>query len=104
MAVLLPVTSMMVNERMEHQLSRNPDGTREQKPMEADEKVWEILLSAEKKDYERICAEYNVTDFRGMLKKLTEMKKQREEEIAAVRGLTIHLRAITALRQQSISP
>uniref|UniRef100_A0A672ZHY6 Immunoglobulin like and fibronectin type III domain containing 1, tandem duplicate 1 n=1 Tax=Sphaeramia orbicularis TaxID=375764 RepID=A0A672ZHY6_9TELE len=37
---------------------------------------------AEKKDYESICVEYGITDFRGMLKKLTEMKREREEEIA----------------------
>ncbi|XP_035760507.1 immunoglobulin-like and fibronectin type III domain-containing protein 1 isoform X3 [Neolamprologus brichardi] len=61
---------------------RNPDGTREPKPMETEEKVWEILLSADKKDYERICAEYGITNFRGMLKKLNEMKKEREEEVA----------------------
>uniref|UniRef100_A0A8C4DU97 Immunoglobulin like and fibronectin type III domain containing 1, tandem duplicate 1 n=1 Tax=Dicentrarchus labrax TaxID=13489 RepID=A0A8C4DU97_DICLA len=60
----------------------NPDGTREVKPMEPEDKVWEILLSADKKDYERICAEYGITDFRHMLKKLNEMKKEREEEIA----------------------
>lgn len=53
--------------------------------MEPEEKVWEILLSADKKDYEKICVEYNITDFRGMLKKLNEMKKEREEEIAEVR-------------------
>uniref|UniRef100_A0A8C3A433 Immunoglobulin like and fibronectin type III domain containing 1, tandem duplicate 1 n=1 Tax=Cyclopterus lumpus TaxID=8103 RepID=A0A8C3A433_CYCLU len=58
------------------------DGTREEKPMEPEEKVWEILLSADKKDYERICSEYGIKDFRYMLKKLTEMKKEREEEIA----------------------
>lgn len=52
--------------------------------MEDEEKVWEILLSADKKDYEKICAEYGITDFRGMLKKLTEMKKEREQEIASV--------------------
>ncbi|XP_041834075.1 immunoglobulin-like and fibronectin type III domain-containing protein 1 [Melanotaenia boesemani] len=50
--------------------------------METDEKVWEILLSADKKDYEKICLEYGITDFRGMLKRLIEMKKEREEEIA----------------------
>lgn len=61
---------------------RNADGTREEKPMDSEEKVWEILMSADKKDYEKICVEYNITDFRGMLKKLTEMKKEREEEIA----------------------
>lgn len=56
--------------------------------MEPEEKVWEILLSAEKKDYERICADFGITDFRGMLKKLTEMKKEREEEIAEVRSFS----------------
>ncbi len=65
-------------------LYSNPDGTREQKPMEPEEKVWEILLSADKKDYEQICMEYGITDFRGMLKKLSEMKREREEEIAEV--------------------
>ncbi|KAG5835392.1 hypothetical protein ANANG_G00243440 [Anguilla anguilla] len=49
---------------------------------EPDDKVWEILLSADKKDYERICVEYGITDFRGMLKKLNEMKREREEEQA----------------------
>lgn len=52
--------------------------------MEDEEKVWEILLSADKKDYEKICAEYGITDFRGMLKKLTEMKREREQDIASV--------------------
>ncbi|XP_064162002.1 immunoglobulin-like and fibronectin type III domain-containing protein 1 isoform X2 [Anguilla rostrata] len=47
-----------------------------------DEKFWELLLSADKKDYERICREYGITDFRWMLKKLNEMKKEREEEQA----------------------
>lgn len=59
--------------------------------METEEKVWEILLSADKKDYERICAEYGITDFRGMLKKLNEMKKEREEEIAEVQNSGIVL-------------
>lgn len=69
----------------------NPDGTREQKPMEPEEKIWEILLSADKKDYERICVEHGITDFRRMLKKLNAMKKEREEEIAEVCGLIILL-------------
>lgn len=62
----------------------NADGSREETAMAPEEKVWEILLSADKKDYEQICAEYGITDFRGMLKKLKEMKKEREEEIAEV--------------------
>ncbi|KAM7005965.1 immunoglobulin-like and fibronectin type III domain-containing protein 1 isoform 2-T2 [Tautogolabrus adspersus] len=56
---------------------------------EIDPKFWELLLSAEKKDYERICTEFGVTDFRWMLKKLNEMKKEREEEQAEfVRNLS----------------
>lgn len=52
---------------------------------ELDPKFWELLISADKKDYESLCAEYGVTDFRWMLKKLNEMKKEREEEQAQVR-------------------
>lgn len=52
----------------------------EKKEGEIDPKFWELLMSADKKDYESICSEYGVTDFRWMLKKLTTMKKEREEE------------------------
>ncbi|XP_052454802.1 immunoglobulin-like and fibronectin type III domain-containing protein 1 [Carassius gibelio] len=52
----------------------------ERKDGEVDEKFWELLLSADKKEYERICAEYGVTDFRWMLKKLNEKKKEIEEQ------------------------
>ncbi|XP_074524983.1 immunoglobulin-like and fibronectin type III domain-containing protein 1 [Halichoeres trimaculatus] len=54
----------------------------ERKEGEIDPKFWELLLSADKKDYEKICSEFGVTDFRWMLKKLNEMKKEREEEQA----------------------
>lgn len=37
-------------------------------------------MSADKKDYESICAQYGVTDFRRMLKKLSEKKIEREQE------------------------
>uniref|UniRef100_A0A3P8U4U2 Immunoglobulin like and fibronectin type III domain containing 1, tandem duplicate 3 n=1 Tax=Amphiprion percula TaxID=161767 RepID=A0A3P8U4U2_AMPPE len=53
---------------------------KEEEKKEIDEKFWELLLSADKKDYERICAQYNITDFRGMLKKLNEKKVEREKE------------------------
>ncbi|XP_030231384.1 immunoglobulin-like and fibronectin type III domain-containing protein 1 [Gadus morhua] len=61
---------------------RKPDGTREEKPMDNEEKVWEILLSADKKDYESICIEYGITNFRGMLTRLSEMRKEKEAEVA----------------------
>lgn len=43
-----------------------------------------MLLSAAKKDYERICQEYGVTDFRWMLRKLNQKKKEREAEQSKV--------------------
>nr|XP_055068172.1 immunoglobulin-like and fibronectin type III domain-containing protein 1 [Misgurnus anguillicaudatus] len=54
----------------------------ERKDGEVDEKFWELLLSADKKDYERICREYGVTDFRWMLRKLNEKKREIEEQQA----------------------
>lgn len=54
--------------------------TKEEAKPEIGEKFWELLMSAEKKDYEGICAQYGVTDFRGMLKKLNEKKMEREFE------------------------
>lgn len=43
---------------------------------EIDPTFWELLLSADKKDYEKVSAEFGVTDFRWMLKKLNEIKKR----------------------------
>uniref|UniRef100_A0A8C6LZP4 Immunoglobulin like and fibronectin type III domain containing 1, tandem duplicate 2 n=1 Tax=Nothobranchius furzeri TaxID=105023 RepID=A0A8C6LZP4_NOTFU len=51
---------------------------------EVDPKLLELLLSARKKDYERICLEFGVTDFRWILKKLKQMKQEREDEQAKV--------------------
>ncbi|XP_034270808.1 immunoglobulin-like and fibronectin type III domain-containing protein 1 [Pantherophis guttatus] len=46
------------------------------------EQIAQILINAEKKDYEKICLKYGVVDFRGMLRKLQEMKKAREDKQA----------------------
>uniref|UniRef100_A0A8C7NS37 Ig-like domain-containing protein n=1 Tax=Oncorhynchus mykiss TaxID=8022 RepID=A0A8C7NS37_ONCMY len=51
---------------------------------EIDPKFWEVLLSSPKKDYEKVCMEYGVSDFRWMLKQLNLKKKEREEEQAKV--------------------
>ncbi|CAJ1050235.1 immunoglobulin-like and fibronectin type III domain-containing protein 1 [Xyrichtys novacula] len=51
---------------------------------EIDPKLWELLLSAPKKNYEKICFDFGVTDFRWMLKRLNQMKKEREDEQAKV--------------------
>ncbi|XP_032898057.1 immunoglobulin-like and fibronectin type III domain-containing protein 1 [Amblyraja radiata] len=46
------------------------------------QKIWEVLMNADKKDYERICMQYGLTDFRGMLTRLKQMKIEREEKQA----------------------
>ncbi|KAM4741230.1 LOW QUALITY PROTEIN: immunoglobulin-like and fibronectin type III domain-containing protein 1 [Anableps anableps] len=53
---------------------------KEEKTQEIDDQFWELLMSADKKEYESICAQYGVTDFRWMLKKLNEKKFEREKE------------------------
>ena len=55
-----------------------------QKEGEIDPKLLELLLSAPKKDYERICYDFGVTDFRWLLKRLNQLKKEREDEQAKV--------------------
>lgn len=37
--------------------------------------MWEILKKANPCDYEKIAFQYNITDLRGMLKRLKKMKK-----------------------------
>lgn len=44
---------------------------------ETDERFWEAMLNADRKDYERICTEYGVGDLNLILKKLEETKKER---------------------------
>nr|XP_061814213.1 immunoglobulin-like and fibronectin type III domain-containing protein 1 [Nerophis lumbriciformis] len=51
---------------------------------ELDPKLWEVLLTAPKKDYQRICLDFGVTDFRWLLKRLNQMKKERADEQAKV--------------------
>uniref|UniRef100_A0A3Q0RMS7 Immunoglobulin like and fibronectin type III domain containing 1, tandem duplicate 2 n=1 Tax=Amphilophus citrinellus TaxID=61819 RepID=A0A3Q0RMS7_AMPCI len=51
---------------------------------EIDPKLWELLICAPRKDYEKICLEFGVTDFRWLLKRLNQMKKEREDEQAKV--------------------
>lgn len=64
---------------------------REEKKPPTEEEMLKILAGADKKDYERICAEYNFTDFRGILKKLKEMKKKVEVEVGLSYRKLVHI-------------
>ncbi len=60
---------------------------RKEKPKkegEIDPKFWDMMLCAKKSDFERICHEFGVTDFRWMLKQLNLKKKEKEDEQAKV--------------------
>ena len=46
--------------------------------------MWQLLMTADRKDYEKICMQYGIVDFRGMLRKLQEMKKDQEDRMAQV--------------------
>ncbi|KAJ8249398.1 hypothetical protein GJAV_G00234370 [Gymnothorax javanicus] len=59
-------------------------GSRRVEKKITEEEMLKILSGAEKKDYERICAEYGFTDFRGILKKLKEMKKKVDVEMVRI--------------------
>ena len=45
----------------------------------AEEDVWEILRQASPSEYERIAFQHGVTDLRGMLKRLTGMKREEKK-------------------------
>uniref|UniRef100_A0A3P9PA28 Immunoglobulin-like and fibronectin type III domain-containing protein 1 n=1 Tax=Poecilia reticulata TaxID=8081 RepID=A0A3P9PA28_POERE len=60
------------------------EGFKKKPQNEIDPKLLELLLSAPKKDYERICLEFGVTDFRWLLKELKQIKKEREDEQSKV--------------------
>ncbi|XP_070257428.1 LOW QUALITY PROTEIN: immunoglobulin-like and fibronectin type III domain-containing protein 1 [Myotis yumanensis] len=46
------------------------------------EQVWQLLMSADRKDYERLCIQYGIADFRGMLRKLEKMRRERDDRMA----------------------
>uniref|UniRef100_A0A8C4WS59 Immunoglobulin superfamily member 22 n=1 Tax=Eptatretus burgeri TaxID=7764 RepID=A0A8C4WS59_EPTBU len=52
---------------------------KEEKRVPDEKEMMEILLHVQKKDYEKVCAQYGYTDFRGMLKRLKQMKKKKQE-------------------------
>ncbi|XP_014649591.1 PREDICTED: immunoglobulin-like and fibronectin type III domain-containing protein 1 [Ceratotherium simum simum] len=58
------------------------------------EQVWQLLMTADRKDYERICLKYGIVDFRGMLHKLQEMRKEREVKMAQYVNVLSNLRHI----------
>uniref|UniRef100_A0A8C9F6Y2 Immunoglobulin superfamily member 22 n=1 Tax=Pavo cristatus TaxID=9049 RepID=A0A8C9F6Y2_PAVCR len=46
------------------------------------EAIFQLLLHADRKDYERICLKYGISDFRGMLRALQELRRDAENKQA----------------------
>lgn len=52
---------------------------------EMDERFWDAMLNADRRDYDRICSEFGVSDLHLILKKLEEKKKERAQKNCKVR-------------------
>ncbi|XP_068930861.1 immunoglobulin-like and fibronectin type III domain-containing protein 1 [Petaurus breviceps papuanus] len=58
------------------------------------EQVWQLLMNSDRKDYERICMKYGIVDFRGMLRKLQQMKEEHENKMSQYVNAISNLRHI----------
>ncbi|KAI4536594.1 hypothetical protein MG293_012797 [Ovis ammon polii] len=58
------------------------------------EQVWQLLMTADRKDYEQICLKYGIVDFRWMLRRLQRMSKEREEKLAPYLNTIANLRHV----------
>ncbi|XP_040841718.1 immunoglobulin-like and fibronectin type III domain-containing protein 1 [Ochotona curzoniae] len=63
------------------------------------EQVWQLLMTADRKDYEQICMRYGIVDFRGMLRKLQELKKEQEDKMAQYVTAVSNLRHIRVTKE-----
>ncbi|XP_060119212.1 immunoglobulin superfamily member 22 isoform X2 [Heteronotia binoei] len=61
-----------------------PAPKKKEKRVVDEKEMLEILSKVPKKDFEKVCMEYGFTDFRGLLKKLKEMKKKVEVEAVRI--------------------
>uniref|UniRef100_A0A4W3GQK8 Immunoglobulin superfamily member 22 n=1 Tax=Callorhinchus milii TaxID=7868 RepID=A0A4W3GQK8_CALMI len=80
--------------------SESAPAPREERKVPDEKEMWEILVKADKKDYERICIEYGFTDFRGMLKRLKEMKKKVDTEVSHPPVWLLSLQGAEPIRTQ----
>ncbi|XP_021572788.1 immunoglobulin-like and fibronectin type III domain-containing protein 1 [Carlito syrichta] len=63
------------------------------------EQVWQLLMTADRKDYEQICMKYGIVDYRGMLRKLQELKKEQEDKMAQYVNAIANLRHVRVTKE-----
>ncbi|XP_064216293.1 immunoglobulin-like and fibronectin type III domain-containing protein 1 [Aotus nancymaae] len=61
--------------------------------------VWQLLMTADRKDYEQICMKYGIVDYRGMLRRLQEMKKEQEDKMAQYINTIANLRHVRVTKE-----
>uniref|UniRef100_F7HMK2 Immunoglobulin-like and fibronectin type III domain-containing protein 1 n=1 Tax=Callithrix jacchus TaxID=9483 RepID=F7HMK2_CALJA len=61
--------------------------------------VWQLLMTADRKDYEQICMKYGIVDYRGMLRRLQEMKKEQEDKMAQYVNAIANLRHVKVTKE-----
>lgn len=68
--------------KLEENQTKSADGER-------DKKFWDAMLSADSKDYPRICAEFGVGDLDHILKKLEQKRRERAQNKDMVGKLSV---------------
>ncbi|XP_037353624.1 immunoglobulin-like and fibronectin type III domain-containing protein 1 [Talpa occidentalis] len=63
------------------------------------EQIWQLLMAADRKDYEQICLRYGIVDYRGMLRRLREMHQVQEDEAAQYVNAVSNLRHIKVTKE-----
>ncbi|KAG8518024.1 Immunoglobulin-like and fibronectin type III domain-containing protein 1, partial [Galemys pyrenaicus] len=63
------------------------------------EQVWQLLMAADRKDYEQICRRYGIVDFRGMLRRLRKIRWEQEDEVAQFVNAVSNLRHIKVTKE-----
>lgn len=61
---------------LHHTFSKVEENQTNKANEETDERFWDAMLNADRKDYERICTEFGVADLNLILKKLEEKKER----------------------------
>ncbi|XP_012582235.1 PREDICTED: immunoglobulin-like and fibronectin type III domain-containing protein 1 [Condylura cristata] len=63
------------------------------------EQVWQLLMAADRKDYEQICLRYGIVDFRGLLRRLCEMRREQVDTAAQYVNTVSNLRHLKVTKE-----
>ncbi len=73
-----------ISQYLPNTFSKVEENQTKQADGETDERFWDAMLNADRKDYERICTEFGVADLHLILKKLEQKKKEQVQNKSKV--------------------